>query len=126
MGVSLRRNRRAKSGAHRRRPRSQCHLVPSASQVDPHENIVPVEHGIFVHVNGAGGHGHDETSGTFTGFLRPIRGTKPQVADDDNWCVTRIDLIGPRAADVSITSFGNQDPPDVIEPTPLHRFEVRF
>jgi len=95
-------------------------------RVDPHENIVPIEQGIFVHVNGAGGHGHDETSGTFTGFLRPIRGTKPQVADDDNWCVTRIDLIGPRAADVSIMSFGNQDPPDVIEPRPLHRFEIRF
>jgi hypothetical protein len=80
-----------------------------------------------VHINGADGHGHDSTSGTFTGFLRPIRGTKRQVADDDNWCVTRIGLIGGRAADVSIMSFGNQDPlRHHREPRPLHRFEIRF
>jgi len=62
--------------------------------VNPDRDIVPLERGIHVHVNGAGGHGHDETSGVFTGFFRPISGTTPQFADDDNWCVTRIDLIG--------------------------------
>ena len=77
-------------------------------KVDPDRHIVPFERGIHVHVNGAGGHGHDETSGIFTGFFRPISGTTPQFADDDNWCVTRIDLIGPRAADVSILSFGTE------------------
>ena len=95
-------------------------------RVDPDEHIVPIEQGIFVHVNGAGGHGHDETTGVFAGPFRPIRGTRPQFADDDNWCVTRIDLIGPRAADVTVLSFGNQDPPDVAAPTPLRRFEIRF
>ena len=39
-----------------------------------------LERGIHVHVNGAGGHGHDETSGTFTGFFKPISGTAPQFA----------------------------------------------
>jgi hypothetical protein len=95
-------------------------------RVDPHKHIVPIAQGIFVHVNGAGGHGHDETSGHFTGFFQPISGTQPQFADDDNWCVTRIDLIGPRSADVTVLSFGNQDPPDVTAPTPLRRFEIRF
>ena len=95
-------------------------------KVDPDQNIVPTERGIHVHVNGAGGHGHDETGGAFTGVSQPISGTKPQFANDDDWCVTRIDLIGPRAADVSIMSFGNQDPPAVTEPTELRRFAIRF
>jgi hypothetical protein len=95
-------------------------------KVDPDRHIVPFEHGIHVHVNGAGGHGHDETSGKFTGFFKPISGTEPQFADDDNWCVTRIDLIGPRAADVSILSFGTNDPPTVTEPKLLEAFEIRF
>jgi hypothetical protein len=95
-------------------------------KVDPDRHIVPFERGIHVHVNGAGGHGHDETSGLFTGFFKPISGTTPQFADDDNWCVTRIDLIGPGAADVSILSFGTNDPPTVTEPKLLEKFEIRF
>jgi len=95
-------------------------------KVDPDRGIVPLERGIHVHVNGAGGHGHDETSGVFTGFFRPISGTTPQFADDDNWCVTRIDLIGPRAADISILSFGTNDPPTVTEPTLLKTFAIRL
>jgi hypothetical protein len=88
---------------------------------DPARDVVPI-----VHVNGAGGHGHDETKSRFTGLFRPISGTEPEFADDDNWCVTRIDLLGPRAADVSIMSFGAEDPPAVAEPTLLRRFQIRF
>ena len=95
-------------------------------KANPDDGIVGFDRGIFVHVNGAGGHGHDETSGLFAGPFKPISGTKPQFADDDNWCVTRIDLIGPRAADVSIMSFGAQDPPAVTQPTLLKKFEIRF
>jgi Calcineurin-like phosphoesterase len=95
-------------------------------KVDPHRSVVPFERGIFVHVNGAGGHGHDETSGIFTGFLRPISGTTPQFADDDNWCVTRIDLLSPTAADVSILSFGADVPPRLTTPALLKKFELRL
>lgn len=95
-------------------------------KVDPHRTIVPLERGIHVHVNGAGGHGHDETSGVFTGFFQPISGTTPQFADDDHWCVTRIDLVDALAADVSILSFGREDPPAVAEPALLKRFEIRL
>ncbi|MEO7276279.1 MAG: metallophosphoesterase [Vicinamibacterales bacterium] len=92
----------------------------------PDRDTVAFDRGIFVHVNGAGGHGHDETSGGFTGFLRPISGTTPQFADDDHWCVTRIDLLSESAADVSILSFGADDPPRVTEPTVLKKFELRL
>ena len=95
-------------------------------RTDPDKGAVPFNQGIFVHVNGAGGHGHDETSGVFTGFFRPISGTKPQFADDDNWCVTKIDLIGATAADVSILSFGKDDPPRVSTPSLLKKFEIRL
>jgi hypothetical protein len=95
-------------------------------RVRPDRDIVGIDRGIFVHVNGAGGHGHDETTGFFTGFLLPIAGTTPQFADDDHWCVTRIDLIGPKKADVSILSFGKEDPPDVSVPTLLKTFEIRL
>ena len=95
-------------------------------KVDPDRHVVPIERGIFVHVNGAGGHGHDETSGTFTGFFSRSAAPRPQFADDDNWCVTRIDLIGPRAADVSILSFGTNDPPTVTTPALLKKFELRL
>jgi len=95
-------------------------------KVDPDRHIVPFERGIHVHVNGAGGHGHDETGGVFSGLFKPISGTAPQFADDDNWCVTRIDLTGPRAADISILSFGTNDPPTVTEPKLLKAFKIRL
>jgi hypothetical protein len=98
-------------------------------RLDPQHGAVPIGRGIHVHVNGAGGHGHDETSGNFTGVFRPISGTKPTFADDENWCVTRIDLVGPRAVNVSVLSFGNQDPPAAVTPSPLEHFErleIRF
>ena len=95
-------------------------------RVEPDKGAVPFDRGIFVHVNGAGGHGHDETSGLFTGFFQPISGTKPQFSDDDNWCVTRIDLISATAADVSIMSFGTDDPPRVTTPSLLKKFAIRL
>ena len=51
---------------------------------------------------------------------------QPQFADDDHWCVTRIDLIGPTSADVSILSFGKDDPPRVTQPAVLKKFEIRL
>ena len=96
------------------------------SRDNPEGKSVPFEQGIFVHVNGAGGHGHDETSGLFTGFFKPISGTKPEFKDDDNWCVTQIDLLGPTAADVFIWSFGDQMPPKVQKPELLKTFQIRL
>ena len=92
----------------------------------PEDDAVPFDRGIFVHVNGAGGHGHDEVNGLFTAPFLLIRGTRPEFFDDDNWCVTRIDLIDARSADVSILSFGSDDPPSVSEPTLLRTFQVRL
>jgi hypothetical protein len=92
---------------------------------DPERGIVPFDQGIHVHVNGAGGHGHDETSGLFTGIFRPISGTKPDWKDDDNWCVTRINLLSPTSAEVSILSFGADKPPRVTEPAVLKTFTLK-
>ena len=91
---------------------------------NPDLDVVAPDRGIFVHVNGAGGHGHDEASGLFTGFLQPISGTKPDFKDDDNWCVTRIDLLSPRSAEVSIVSFGADKPPRLSEPTVVKKFAL--
>ena len=92
---------------------------------NPEREAVAPDRGIFVHVNGAGGHGHDEASGPFTGFFQPISGTKPDFKDDDNWCVTRIDLLTPTTAEVSILSFGADKPPRVSEPTVLKSFMLK-
>lgn len=83
----------------------------------PERGAVPFDQGIYVHVNGAGGHGHDEASGIFTGLFQPISGTRPDFKDDDNWCVTRIDLLSASEAKVSILSFGADKPPRVSEPS---------
>lgn len=72
--------------------------------------------GIWVVVNGAGGHGHD------MGF----RGTRPDHFDSDNFCATRITLIDERSADVETLSFGHNDPPRVAQPSVAHRFEIRL
>jgi hypothetical protein len=92
------------------------------SRENPEGAVVPFSQGIHVHVNGAGGHGHDEASGLFTGIFQPISGTKPDWKDDDNWCVTRIDLLSPTTAEVSILSFGADKPPRVAEPTVVKKF----
>ena len=41
------------------------------------------------------------------------------------WAFSWIKALA-RQADVTVLSFGNQDPPDVTTPTPLRRFEIRF
>jgi len=95
-------------------------------KLDPGDHVVDIAQGIYVHVNGAGGHGHDEMNNRLLEALRLVRGAKPQFGDDDNWCVTRVDLVGPRSVDVSVLSFGREDPPMVAEPSLLRKFEVRF
>ena len=92
----------------------------------PERGAVPFDRGIYVHVNGAGGHGHDEASGLFTGLFQPISGTKPDYKDDDNWCLTRIDLVSPARAEVTILSFGADKPPRLTEPVPIKRFVLNL
>ena len=50
---------------------------------NPGGGEVPLAKGIFVHVNGAGGSGHDE----------PFFGSSPDWNDADNYCVTKITLV---------------------------------
>jgi hypothetical protein len=70
----------------------------------PKERSVDVAKGVYIIVNGAGGRGHD------TGF----RGTRPDLHfDDDNYCVTRINLMSGTAADVDILDFGPNKSPRV-------------
>jgi calcineurin-like phosphoesterase family protein len=67
------------------------------SRDNPKGSSVTFDKGVHVFVNGAGGHGN--YSGTF--------GTKADIFfDDENWCVTRIDLIDAKSADVDVLSFG--------------------
>ncbi len=77
---------------------------------------VPLAKGIFVHVNGAGGSGHDE----------PFFGSSPDWKDADNYCVTRITLVSPTAADVSILGFGEGVPLPGATPALLKNFELRL
>lgn len=89
------------------RPRPKNH--PGGSEV-------PLAKGIFVHVNGAGGSGHDE----------PFFGSSPDWKDADNYCVTRITLVSPTAADVSILGFGEGVPLPGTTPALLKNFELRL
>ena len=82
---------------------------------NPNRNTVAIAKGIFVHVNGAGGSGHDE----------PFFGTKPDWKDADNYCVTKIEILSPTAVDVSVMGFGEDVPAPGKVPTVLNRFEVR-
>ena len=83
---------------------------------DPGSGAVPFANGIHVVVNGAGGEGRDMF----------IWGSSPDFKDRRNFCVTKIDLISPTAADVSILGFGSNDPPTVAEPTLLKTIEIRL
>ncbi len=84
---------------------------------DPKEGSVPFDKGIHILVNGAGGHGHDE------GW----KGAKPDLCfDEDNFCVTRINLIDARSADVDILSFGKNDPPTVAAPDVVRTLPIRL
>jgi hypothetical protein len=82
----------------------------------PGKHAVPFAEGIFVHVNGAGGAGHD----------MPFFGSSPDWKDAKNYCVTRITLISPTAADVSVLGFGEDVPAPGATPTVLKTFELRL
>jgi hypothetical protein len=65
-----------------------------------------------VFVNGAGGDGHYSQDG-FLGLF--ASGTKPDIfADDEHFCVTRINLIDARSADVDVLSFGTSAKADPV------------
>lgn len=80
----------------------------------PAAGATTFERGIHLVVNGAGGHGHDIA----------FRGTKPEFSDDDNFCLTRIDLIDAHNAVVEILSFGPEDPPAVAHPSVVCRLPL--
>ena len=74
---------------------------------NPGAASVPFSKGVHVLVNGAGGNGHD----------RPTFGSSPEFKDTNNFAVTRIRIVSPTQADVSILSFGPNNPPRVTTPT---------
>ena len=70
------------------------------SKDNPKGHSVSFDKGIHVFVNGAGGDGH--YSSGFFAF-----GTRGDIySDDDNFCVTRINLIDATSIDVDVLSFG--------------------
>jgi hypothetical protein len=79
---------------------------------NPKEGSVDFSKGIHVLVNGAGGRGHD------VGF----RGTRPDLHfDDDNYCVTRINLLSASSADVDILDFGPNKSPSLQRPPAVRK-----
>ena len=71
---------------------------------NPKGPSVAPDKGIYIFVNGAGGDGHYTQEG-FLGL--GVSGTKPDIfSDDDNFCVTRIDLLNAMSADVDVLDFG--------------------
>lgn len=74
------------------------------SKHDPEGKSVAIADGIHVFVNGAGGDGHYHCGSGILGFLPGKKGDR--FSDDDNFCVTRIDLIDATSADVDVVSFG--------------------
>ena len=91
------------------------------SRNNPKGTSVPFAEGIHLFVNGAGGDGHYSHDGfLFFGGA----GTKPDLfGDDDNFCVTRINLISPTAADVDVLDFGRSAKGD---PKPIDKSLVRI
>ena len=69
-------------------------------------------------VNGAGGRGHD------AGF----RGTRPDVFfDDDNYALTRINLLDNRSADIEVLGFGrSKNPSATATPQLLQTLQLRL
>lgn len=87
------------------------------SKDDPEGPPVSFAKGIHVFVNGAGGSGH--YSG---GFF--ASGTRPDIFfDDDNFCVTRINLIDAKSADVDVLDFGTAAKE---EPVPIPKTLVKI
>ncbi len=74
------------------------------SRNNPKGASVAFSEGIHVFVNGAGGDGHYSQDGfLFFG----ASGTKPDVfADDEHFCLTRINLLNSMAVDVDVLDFG--------------------
>ncbi len=87
-------------------------------RTNPKSGSVAFEKGIHVVVNGAGGRGHD----------LGVWGTSPdRFFDDENYCVTRIQLLDDRSADLEILSFGRgKNPPSDSTPTLLHTLPIRL
>ena len=91
-------------------------------RTNPSEGSVDFAKGVHVVVSGAGGRGHDAGND----------GTRPDPSpvgffDDDNYCLTRINLLSATAADVEILSFGpDKNPPESTVPTLLHRLQIRL
>jgi hypothetical protein len=82
------------------------------SRDNPKGPSVAPEKGIHVFVNGAGGDGHYSQDGFFG---LGVSGTKPDIfADDEHFCVTRINLIDARSADVDVLSFGTSAKTDPV------------
>jgi hypothetical protein len=91
---------------------SLYHPRPSAVSL----GRVPPEQGIHVLVNGAGGDGH----------YTDDDGTEPDILHDNvNYCVTRINLIDARSADIDVLSFG-ASPKFTTEPKVLEGSLIRF
>lgn len=88
---------------------------------NPKGPSVTPDKGIYLFVNGAGGDGHYSQQG-FLGL--GVSGTKPDVfADDEHFCVTRINLIDARSADVDVLDFGTTASKD---PVPVAKSLVRI
>jgi hypothetical protein len=93
------------------------------SRDNPAGNAVTPDKGIYVFVNGAGGDGHYSQSG-FLGL--GVSGTRPDIfADDENFCITRINLIDARSADVDVLSFGTGARTDPV-PFPKSLVKIRL
>ena len=83
----------------------------------PEHGPVAFAKGIHLIVNGAGGNGHD------IGFV----GTRPDLfSDEDNFCVTRINLIDATSADIDILGFGPNNPPTAAVPAVLKTIQIRL
>jgi hypothetical protein len=76
---------------------------------------VPTAQGIRLLVNGAGG----------DSLYAKGDGTPPDEFDHTRFCVTRINLIDDRSADVDILSFG-VNPKPTTEPDALANFAIKF
>jgi Calcineurin-like phosphoesterase len=88
------------------------------SQQNPEGPSVPLAQGIHLLVNGAGG----DT------LYNADEGTPPDVTFEfESFCVTRIDLIDARSADVDVLTFG-ASPEDTTEPRvlPNSKLVLRF
>ncbi len=89
------------------------------SKDNPEGPSASFDKGIYVFVNGAGGSGH--YSG---GFF--ASGTKPDIFfNDDNFCVTRINLIDATSVDVDVLNFGTAAKTEPV-PIPESLIKIRL